>query len=77
VRTKNQLGWFNLPHSATVPRPLIAYRFRSVSSADWAYQISWSNAVCLSVCLCVWMLTMVAQIVTHEHALLISHAQIY
>jgi len=41
------------------------------SSAGWAYQISWSNAICLCVhvdiYVCVWMLSRVEQIITAAH----------
>jgi len=40
---------------------------RAFSSAGWAFQTSWSNVVYVYICLSVWMLTRVGEIVTAAH----------
>ena len=61
---------FTLPtrtrqHSLVLSVSAMWTRHHIFSPAGWAYQISWSNA--LSVCVCVWMLTRVEQISTAAH----------
>ena len=48
--------------------------FLIFSSHCWAVHVSWSKC-CLYVCLCVWMLTNLAQIITAEDRLVILRAQ--